>query len=74
VDRRSQRVRGTKLERSPGVWRLRVFTGTDPLTGNPRQATRTFHSTKKQADSALAQFVRDVTRGNLSTDGSTMSP
>jgi len=65
-------VRGTKLERSPGVWRLRVFIGTDPLTGNPRQATRTFHGTKKQADSALAEFVRDATRGSLSTDASTV--
>ena len=65
-------MRGTKLERSPGVWRLRVFIGTDPLTGNPRQATRTFHGTKKQADSALAEFVRDATRGSLSTDASTV--
>jgi integrase len=54
------------------VWRLRVFTGTDPLTGNPRQATRTFHGTKRQADSALAEFVRDVTRGTLTTDASTV--
>jgi integrase len=54
------------------VWRLRVFTGTDPVTGNPRQATRTFHGTKKQADSALAEFVRDVTRGNITTDSSTV--
>ncbi len=65
-------MRGTKLERSPGVWRLRVFIGTDPLTGNPRQATRTIHGTRKQADSALAEFVRDLTRGNLSTDASTV--
>lgn len=66
-------MRGTKLERSPGVWRLRVFIGTDPVTGNPRQATRTFRGTKKQADSALAEFVRDATRGSISTDTSTVA-
>jgi hypothetical protein len=49
-----------------------VFTGTDPLTGNPRQAARTFHGTKKQADSALAELVGDMTRGNLTTDASTV--
>lgn len=66
-------MRGTKFERSPGVWRLRVFIGTDPATGNPRQATRTFRGTKKQADSALAEFVRDATRGSISTDVSTVA-
>lgn len=65
-------MRGTKQERSPGVWRLRVFIGTDPVTGNPRQATRTFRGTKKQADSALAEFVRDIGRGEVSTDSSTV--
>lgn len=66
-------MRGTKLERSPGVWRLRVFIGTDPVTGNPRQATRTFRGTNQQADSALAEFVRDVTRRPGSTDTSTVA-
>ena len=28
-------MRGTSTERSPGVWRLRVFVGPDPVTGNP---------------------------------------
>ncbi|HET9075985.1 MAG TPA: site-specific integrase [Acidimicrobiales bacterium] len=66
-------MRGTKEERSPGVWRLRVFIGSDPVTGNPRQATRTFRGTKKQADSALAEFVRDLGRGEVSTDRSTLA-
>jgi integrase len=44
-------------ERSPGVWRLRVFIGDNPVTGNPAQATRTFRGTKRQADTALAEFV-----------------
>jgi integrase len=53
-------MRGTKLERSPGVWRLRVFTGTDPVTASPRQASRTFRGTREQADTALAEFVSEV--------------
>jgi integrase len=66
-------VRGTKQERSPGVWRLRVFTGTDAVTGNPRQATRTFHGSKKQADSALAEFVHALGGGTITTDSSTVA-
>jgi integrase len=56
-------LKGTKVERSPGVWRLRVYTGADPVTGNPRQLSRTFKGTKKQADSALAEFVTEVANG-----------
>lgn len=63
-------MRGTKDERSPGVWRLRVFIGRDPVTGNPRQVTRTFRGTKKQADTALAQFVTEVTNGTVPLDAS----
>ena len=40
---------GTKTERSPGVWRLRVFVGTDPRTGNPRQLSRTFRGTRQRS-------------------------
>jgi integrase len=53
-------MRGTKTERSPGVWRLRVYVGSDPVTGNPRQVSRTLKGTKKQADTALAELVADV--------------
>jgi integrase len=58
-------MRGTKEERSPGVWRLRVFIGRDPVTGNPKQLTRTLRGTKKQAETALAQFVTEVSNGNV---------
>lgn len=64
-------MRGTKDERSPGVWRLRVFIGRDPVTGNPRQVTRTFRGTKKQADTALAEFLTEVSSGALPVEGST---
>ena len=62
-------MRGTKEERSPGVWRLRVFIGSDPSTGNPRQMSRTFRGPKKQADSALANFVSEVSKGTVATSG-----
>lgn len=58
-------MRGTKDERSPGVWRLRVFIGRDPVTGNPKQVTRTFRGTKKQAETALALFVTEVSNGTV---------
>jgi integrase len=46
-------------ERSPGTWRLRVYVGDDPLTGNPRQVHRTFRGTEKEAAKALAGLVTE---------------
>ena len=42
------------------MWRLRVFVGTDPSTGNPRQLSRTFRGTREEADTALRNFVAEV--------------
>jgi integrase len=64
-------MKGTKLERSPGVWRLRVFIGPDPVTGNPRQVSRAFRGTKKQADTALAEFVTEAVNGSVPIVAST---
>ena len=47
-------------ERSPGHWELRAFTGRDQVTGKPRQTTRTFHGTEKEAGKALSQLVSEV--------------
>lgn len=57
-------------ERSPGVWRLRVYIGEDPATGQPRQATRTFKGTKRQASTALAEFVTEASQSRLPATGS----
>jgi integrase len=46
-------------ERSPGTWRLRVYVGDDPLTGNPRQVHRTFRGTENEAAKALAGLVTE---------------
>jgi integrase len=48
-----------------------VYTGADPVTGNPRQVTRTFRGTKRQADTALSNFVTEVVRGQVPRMGST---
>ena len=53
-------ARGTKSEIRPGVWRLRVFVGTDPVTGNPRQLSRTARGGVRVAQRELARFVTEV--------------
>jgi integrase len=50
-------VRGTKRKRSEGVWELRVYLGRDPETGNPRQISRSFRGSSRDADSALRDLV-----------------
>jgi integrase len=47
------------MERKPGTWRLRVFTGST-MSGTPRQASRTFKGSKRQAELALAAFAVEV--------------
>jgi len=48
-----------------GHWQLRVFAGTDALTGKPRQVARTFNGTERAAAKALAQFVAEVGEGRF---------
>jgi integrase len=64
-------MKGTMLERSPGVWRLRVYIGDDPATGRPLQVSRTFRGTKRHAQTALAEFVAEVTHGSVPLERST---
>ena len=62
-------MRGTRTERSPGTWRLRVVTGYD-AEGRPKQLSRTVQGTKRQAQSALAKFVTEVGQGTAPLSGS----
>ena len=62
-------VKGSKQERRPGVWRLRVYVGRDPVSGVKRMATRTFHGTERQAETELARFVVDTANGGFSPRG-----
>jgi len=50
-------VRGTKRQRKPGVWELRVYVGNDAATGRPLQVSKTFHGGVREADAALRAFV-----------------
>ena len=56
---------GTMRERSPGRWQLRVFAGSDPLTGKPRQVARTFIGGERAAAKALAALVAEVESGKF---------
>lgn len=51
---------GSKRERAPGVWELRVSLGPDPLTGRQRQRSRTFRGGKRDADRALAALIAEM--------------
>jgi integrase len=70
-------MRGTKTERRPGVWKLRVYVGVGP-NGGPIQVTRTIDTTggnpnakpgsgSRRADRELAKMVAEVTAGRLSS-------
>ena len=65
-------ARGSKRERSPGHWELRVYVGDDPETGKPVQRTRTFHGGTRAADKALAQMVTEAGAGRFNRSSATV--
>lgn len=50
-------MRGTKRERRKGVWEVRVYLGRDPITGKPRQVSKTVRGGAKLADQALRDLI-----------------
>lgn len=56
-------MKGHLQPRGPGVWRLYVELPRGKKGAPRRQFTRTFHGTRRAAETALAQFVTDATRG-----------
>src|SRR6185437_5540622 len=60
------------VQRSEGVWRLRVFVGRNPVTGNPVQIHRTFKGTETQAKKALARLVTEADDGKFSKETVTL--
>jgi integrase len=58
-------MRGSLRSRRPGVWELIIQLPRDPLTGRPRQLSRTFHGTKREAQRALAAEVALVSAGKV---------
>lgn len=56
-------MRGSMRERSPGYWQLRVYEGTDPVSGKKRYRTRAFRGGKREASRELARLVAEVDGG-----------
>ena len=48
-------MRGTEVEKRPGVWHLRVYDRT-----SDRQVRRTVRGTERQAHTTLARFVMEA--------------
>ncbi len=72
-------MRGSKTEISPGVWRLRVFTGQRRRNGSPILVSRTVHATQRRAgagariaDSELAKLVAQVEAGQVRAGSATV--
>ena len=47
----------------PGVYRLRVDLGTDPITGKRSVKSRYFHGTRDDAESELTRMLSAVQQG-----------
>lgn len=64
-------MRGSKREKRPGIWELRVYAGKDPETGKDRYVSRTVRGGVRKAESELAALVRAAERGEFSTKAGT---
>ena len=51
------------MRRRGDAWELRVYVGTDPVTGKQRYASRTVRGGKREAQRALNEMVSDAERG-----------
>jgi integrase len=60
-------VRGTKRKKKDGVWEVRVYLGRDPVTGNPRQLSKTVRGSARDADDVLRDLI--AKHGGASSDG-----
>ena len=66
-------MKGSMRERTPGYWQLRVFEGTDPLTGKKRYRTQSFRGGKRAAQKQLAHLVTEVDAGVVAPSAKTVS-
>ena len=55
-------------ERKPGVWTLRVFIGRD-AGGRPVQVSRTCRGSKREAETALAKYVAELSESKPALEG-----
>lgn len=66
-------MRGSMRERRPGYWQLRVFEGTDPLTGKKRYRTRYVRGGKRAASKELTRLVAEVDGGGVAPAAKTVA-
>src|SRR5437764_15488567 len=66
-------MKGSMRERRPGHWQLRVFEGTDPVTGKKRYRTRSFQGGKRAAQRELALLVTEVDAGVVTPAAKTVA-
>jgi integrase len=55
------------------AWEIRVYSGTDPLTGRKKYVTRTVRGSRRDADLALARLIVEVTGGVRVAQDATVS-
>ena len=65
-------MRGSKRKRGEGVWELRAYVGRDPVTGNPRQVSKTFRGSAREADEALRDLIEQQVPGRSDGAGATV--
>ena len=56
----SRRHLGSIRELRPGVWRVELTHGRDPITGERRRMSKTIHGTETDAERVLAQMLLDI--------------
>jgi integrase len=56
-------ARGSKTERSPGVWDVFVSAGRDPASGNRKRVSRRIHGTEVDAERALTALLHEADTG-----------
>jgi integrase len=65
-------VRGHVREVEPGIWRVWIENGRDPLTGRRRRVTKTIHATsKKQVEEEASRIVLAVRDETVPTTAAT---
>ncbi len=55
--------KGSVTEMKPGVYRLRVDAGVDPITGKRRQVSKVIHGGKRQANDELRRLIAEAESG-----------
>ena len=50
-------MKGTKRQKKKGVWEVRVYVGRDPVTGKPRQISKTVRGGARDADAVIRDLI-----------------